>query len=119
LGNIYTDEALFLAGIHPQRPASSLSQEEIRKLYEAIREVLQQGIERRGTTFSNYRDAFGRQGRNQTSLNVFRRAGEPCPRCSAEIKRIKVAGRGTYFCPICQPLVPPGGTTPVPRRNTP
>ena len=107
LGNIYTDEALFLAGIHPQRPASSLSQEEIRRLYEAIREVLKQGIERRGTTFSDYRDGFGRRGQNQAALKVFRRAGRPCPRCGTEIRRIKVAGRGTYFCPVCQPSSPP------------
>ena len=106
LGNIYTDEALFLAGIHPQRPASSLSWEEIERLHGAIQEVLRQGIERRGTTFSDYRDAFGRQGQNQASLNVFRRAGKPCPRCGTEIKRIRVAGRGTYFCPVCQPLTP-------------
>ena len=105
LGNIYTDEALFLAGIHPQRPASSLSQEEIQRLYEAIRTVLREGIERRGTTFSDYRDAFGAPGRNQEALKIFRRAGRPCPQCGAEIKRTKVAGRGTYFCPRCQPLL--------------
>ncbi len=104
LGNIYSDEALFLAGIHPRRPSSSLSQEEIQRLYHAIREVLEKGIERRGTTFSSYRDAFGRKGENQFSLNVFRRTGKPCPRCGTPIERIKVAGRSSHFCPRCQPL---------------
>ncbi len=104
LGNIYADEALFLAGIHPRRPASSLSVEEIHRLYGAIREVLEKGIERRGTTFSTYRDAFGRKGENQLSLNVFRRTGKPCPRCGTPIERIRVAGRSSHFCPRCQPL---------------
>ena len=104
LGNIYTDEALFLAGIHPRRPASSLSSEEVQRLHRAIREVLEKGIERRGTTFSAYRDAFGRRGQNQQSLNVFRRTGKPCPRCGTPIERMKVAGRSSHFCPRCQPL---------------
>ncbi|MCS7286386.1 MAG: bifunctional DNA-formamidopyrimidine glycosylase/DNA-(apurinic or apyrimidinic site) lyase [Anaerolineae bacterium] len=104
LGNIYTDEALFLAGIHPRRPAFSLSREEVEKLHQAIREVLKGGIERRGTTFSTYRDAFGRKGENQLSLNVFRRTGKPCPHCGTPIERMKVAGRSSHFCPKCQPL---------------
>lgn len=104
LGNIYTDEALFLAGIHPRRLASSLSWEETQRLYWAIREVLEKGIKNRGTTFSSYRDALGRKGENQLSLNVFRRTGKPCPRCGTPIERIKVAGRSSHFCPKCQPL---------------
>lgn len=103
LGNIYTDEALFLAGIHPRRPASSLSGEEIQKLYWAIREVLEKGIEKRGTSFSSYRDALGRKGENQLSLKVFRRTGKPCPHCGTPIERTRVAGRSSHFCPKCQP----------------
>lgn len=102
LGNIYTDEALFLAGLHPCRRADTLTPEEIARLHAAIRHVLQQGIANRGTTLDNYSDAHGRAGRNQESLKVFRRATEPCPRCGAPIQRTVVGGRGTYFCPRCQ-----------------
>lgn len=102
LGNIYTDEALYEARIHPASPAGSLPEGKVKELYRAIREVLHRGIRNRGTTFSDYRDGFGRLGTNQDALAVFRRTGEPCPRCSATIQRTVVAGRGTYFCPCCQ-----------------
>ncbi len=102
LGNIYTDEALFEARIHPTRPAGSLPESKVNELHRAIREVLERGIQNRGTTFSDYRDGFGRAGRNQESLAVYHRTGSPCPRCSATIERTVVAGRGTYFCPRCQ-----------------
>ncbi len=104
IGNIYADEALFLAGINPRRPASTLSPEEGERLYQAIQEVLVEGIERHGTTFSAYRDAFGRRGENQLSLRVFRRTGKPCPRCGTPIERIRVAGRSSHYCPKCQPI---------------
>jgi formamidopyrimidine-DNA glycosylase len=102
IGNIYADEALFAARIHPERRADTLTAEEIVDLYHAIRQVLAQGIRNRGTTFSDYRDAEGREGNNQEYLRVFRRTGHPCPRCGTPIERTVVGGRGTYFCPRCQ-----------------
>jgi formamidopyrimidine-DNA glycosylase len=102
IGNIYADEALFAARIHPERKADTLTTEEIERLYDAIRRVLRQGIENRGTTFSAYRDAEGREGRNQEVLQVSRNTDQPCPRCGTPIERTVVGGRGTYFCPRCQ-----------------
>ena len=102
IGNIYADEALFVAGIHPSRSAKSLSPDEIRRLFEAIREVLRLSIINRGTTFSSYRDGFGQQGANLYSLKVYRRHGQPCPRCRTPLERIVVAGRGTHICVRCQ-----------------
>jgi formamidopyrimidine-DNA glycosylase len=102
IGNIYADEALFAARIHPERRADTLTAEETERLYHAIRQVLRQGIENRGTTLSAYRDAEGREGRNQEYLRVFRHTDQPCPRCGTPIERTVVGGRGTYFCPRCQ-----------------
>ena len=102
IGNIYADEALFTACIHPERRADTLTAEEIENLYRAIRQVLAQGIQNHGTTFSDYLDAEGKEGENQEYLRVFRRAGQPCPRCGTPIERTVVGGRGTYFCPRCQ-----------------
>ncbi|HEU5430295.1 MAG TPA: DNA-formamidopyrimidine glycosylase [Thermomicrobiales bacterium] len=103
LGNIYVDEALFLARIHPERAANSLTEAETRRLHRVIRAVLRAGIARRGTSFSSYRDARGASGENQRFLNVYGRArGGRCPRCGGEIARIVVGGRGTHFCPVCQ-----------------
>ena len=105
IGNIYADEAFFAAHIHPERRANWLTTEEIERLYDAIRQVLRQGIENSGTTLSAYRDAEGREGRNQEYLEVSRRAGQPCPRCKTPIERKVVGGRGTYFCPKCQSTI--------------
>lgn len=102
IGNIYADEALFLARIHAKRVARSLSGEEIARLHQAIRAVLALGIANRGTTLSDYRDAFGLKGRQQEALKVFRRVGKSCPVCGTPIERIVAAGRGTFFCPRCQ-----------------
>lgn len=103
LGNIYADEALFAAGLHPQRKANTLTGEEIERLYRAIRQVLYQAIKDEGTTFDGvYRKADGEEGGHQDHLMVFRRRGGPCPRCGETIQRIMVGGRGTYFCPRCQ-----------------
>jgi formamidopyrimidine-DNA glycosylase len=104
LGNIYTDEALFRAGLHPQRKANTLTEDEVARLYTAIREVLQQAIGNRGTTLADarYRDAEGRPGHNRESLRVYHRTGEPCPCCGTPIERAVVGGRGTHFCPHCQ-----------------
>ena len=103
IGNIYADEALFVAGIHPQRRANTLTGEEVERLYQAIRQVLRQGLADEGTTFDGaYRKADGEEGGHQENLMVFQRKEQPCPRCGGDIERIVVGGRGTYFCPRCQ-----------------
>ena len=103
LGNIYVDEALFEARLHPTRTGRSLNRDEIEHLHAAIRKVLQRGIATRGTTFSDYRDAFGRPGEHQDHLRVFLRHGKPCLECGTTIEKSTVAGRGTHTCPSCQP----------------
>jgi formamidopyrimidine-DNA glycosylase len=102
LGNIYVDEALFDARIHPERRANNLSVEETDRLHDAIRRVLADAVHRRGTTFSTYRDIEGRAGQYQDALRVFRKAQSPCPRCGTPLVRIVVGGRGTHLCPECQ-----------------
>lgn len=102
LGNIYVDEALHGAGIHPERRANTLTAAEKRRLHAAIIRVLEAAIRRRGTTFSSYADIDGRAGGFQDELRVFRKAGTPCPRCGAPIERLVVGGRGTHICPRCQ-----------------
>jgi formamidopyrimidine-DNA glycosylase len=101
LGNIYVAEALFRAGIHPTTPARRLVKR-APELLDAIRASLAGGIERRGTTLRDYVDADGRKGDNASALLVYGRAGEPCPRCGAAIRRRVDAGRSTFFCPKCQ-----------------
>ncbi|MDQ3863151.1 MAG: bifunctional DNA-formamidopyrimidine glycosylase/DNA-(apurinic or apyrimidinic site) lyase [Actinomycetota bacterium] len=102
LGNIYVDEVLFCAGVHPARRASTLTAEEIQNIHAATRDILRRAIELRGTTFDSYHDAFGETGRFQHQLKVFARAGELCPRCGTTIVKSRVAGRGTHTCPACQ-----------------
>ncbi len=104
LGNIYTDEALYRAGIHPLRKASELSDAEIESLYHAIRDILRLSIEAAGTSFDGvYSGAFHEVSANyQHQLQVYGRAGETCPRCQQVIRRIVVGGRGTHYCPGCQ-----------------
>jgi formamidopyrimidine-DNA glycosylase len=104
LGNIYVDEVLFAAGVHPTRKANTLSREEVRTIYAATHDILGRAIQLRGTTFDSYHDAFGEGGKFQYQLKVFARAGEPCPVCTTQILKLRVAGRGTHVCPICQPL---------------
>ena len=104
LGNIYVDEVLFAARVHPTRKANTLSREEIRFIHGATRDILGRAIELRGTTFDSYHDAFGEGGKFQHQLKVFALPGEPCPVCSTEIQKLRVAGRGTHVCPLCQPL---------------
>src|SRR5215212_11823452 len=104
LGNIYVDEVLFSAGVDPTRKASTLTNEEVRRIHAATRDILGRAIEERGTTFDSYHDAFGETGKFQHQLKVFTRAGEPCPQCGTQIVKSRVAGRGTYSCPSCQPL---------------
>ncbi len=102
LGNIYADEALFAAGLHPRHRADTLTPEEIGRLCGAIRLVLKEGLKDGGTTLEAYRRPNEEKGRHQERLQVFRRTGGPCPRCGATIERIVLSGRGTYFCPRCQ-----------------
>jgi formamidopyrimidine-DNA glycosylase len=102
VGNIYADEALFMAGIHPLRPASSLTGDEIARLCDAIRAVLQESIDERGTLLRDYRTPYGQDGAYQNRLRVYQQTGQPCPRCGALIERIRVTQRGTHFCPRCQ-----------------
>lgn len=102
IGNIYADEALWLARLHPERTVESLSSSEIKILHKAIKKVLQLGIDKGGSTDKNYRDAEGRRGSYLEFAKVFRREGEPCERCGAIIEKIKVASRGTHYCRECQ-----------------
>jgi len=103
LGNIYTDEALFAARIHPLRLANTLSEPEAKRLHRAIRRVLNDALGNRGSSFRDYVDAAGREGTHQLRVKVFRRMGQPCYVCRTEIARIKVGGRSTHFCSCCQP----------------
>lgn len=106
LGNIYVDEALWKAAIHPLRISCSLTRQEAFALHRAIRHVLRRGINNRGTSLGrgqgNFYSANNRPGRNADMLNVFRRTGKACPRCGAILVRIIVAQRSTHICPDCQ-----------------
>jgi formamidopyrimidine-DNA glycosylase len=102
LGNIYADEALWRARIHPLRAASSLDEREVRTLHRAIRRALEAGIARQGATLRDYAQPDGAFGSMQHEFKVYGRAGEPCPRCRTPIDKTRVAGRGTWFCPRCQ-----------------
>ncbi len=102
LGNIYADECLFRAGIHPARPASSLVEAEVDRLHRAIREILSEAIAHRGTTFATYVDGEGRKGEYGSMLKVYRRAGEPCPTCRTPISKLRLGGRTAHFCDVCQ-----------------
>lgn len=109
VGNIYADEALFEARIHPRRKANTLSGSEWVALHGAIQANLRAGIEHRGTTFSLYRDVLGRKGEHQEHLRVFLREGEACVECGGEVVREKVGGRATFVCPGCQREAGPEG----------
>jgi formamidopyrimidine-DNA glycosylase len=102
LGNIYADEALFYAGLHPLRRANSLTLEEIRVLHEGIITVLTHGIEHGGTSFNDYRDLWGEAGDNYNHVRVYQKDGTPCVQCGTLIERIVVTQRSTHFCPTCQ-----------------
>lgn len=102
IGNIYADEILYEAQIHPSRPANSLTEAEEELLYEAIISILAKAVKKGGTTIRSYENAFGENGGYQHYLKVYGKTGEACPRCGTEIEKIKVAGRGTHFCPACQ-----------------
>jgi formamidopyrimidine-DNA glycosylase len=102
MGNIYVDEALWRARLHPQRPAGELDQPELRSLHRGIRAALEAGITRQGATLRDYRTPDGGRGRMQDEFKVYGRGGEPCLRCRTPIEKLRVAGRGTWFCPRCQ-----------------
>jgi formamidopyrimidine-DNA glycosylase len=106
LGNIYADESLWRAGIHPLRQAGGLNPVEVRRLHQGIRSVLQAAIDGGGTTLADsaYRQPDGRSGEFYDLLAVYGREGQPCVRCGGPIERIVVGQRGTHFCPCCQPL---------------
>jgi formamidopyrimidine-DNA glycosylase len=110
VGNIYADEALWRARLHPLRAADTLTPEEVRRLHRAIRAVLQQGIENRGASFTDYVGADGEPGENAERLSVYRRTGQPCLRCGRPISRIVVGQRSTHFCPRCQKLPDEGAS---------
>jgi formamidopyrimidine-DNA glycosylase len=102
VGNIYADEALWFARIHPLRPAGGLSQADVAALRRGIRNALRRGLERQGATLRDYRNPDGKAGRMQLDFHVYGRTGESCDRCGTPIEKIRVAGRGTWFCPACQ-----------------
>jgi formamidopyrimidine-DNA glycosylase len=102
VGNIYADEALWRARIHPLTPAAALGPEEVKALYRGVRESLRAGIRRQGSTLRDYRLPNGEEGGAQHEFKVYGRGGEPCERCGTPIDKIRVAGRGTWYCPTCQ-----------------
>ncbi len=124
LGNIYADEALWEARLHPLRRGSELRPAQVGRLRTAIRQVLRRGLDAQGTTLgagrTNFYSVAGRRGENADNLRVFRRHGLPCPRCGETIRRLMVAQRSTHLCPRCQPA--PGAVraraTPGVRRST-
>jgi len=102
MGNIYVDEALWRARIHPLTPAGELAPDQIRRLRAAVRRALQAGIARQGASLRDYAKPDGARGRMQDEFKVYGRGGEPCDRCGTPIEKTRVAGRGTWFCPRCQ-----------------
>jgi formamidopyrimidine-DNA glycosylase len=104
LGNIYADEALWRARVNPLRPANVLSADEVRRVTRAVRASLRAGIERQGSTLRDYAAPDGASGSMQEEFRVYGRDGEPCRRCRTPITKTRVGGRGTWFCPHCQPL---------------
>ena len=103
VGNIYADEALFRAGIHPSAAAGALTADEAARLQQAVRDALQAGIKHEGASINWYRKPDGQKGESQDHFYVYGRTGLPCRRCGAAINKIRVAQRGTHFCPECQP----------------
>lgn len=103
VGNIYADEALWRARLHPLRRADTLSPDEVRRLHRSIRSVLREGIANRGASFSDYVGADGEPGANAERLAVYQRTGAPCLRCGRPIQRLVIGQRSTHFCPHCQP----------------
>jgi formamidopyrimidine-DNA glycosylase len=103
IGNIYADESLFAARIHPLAQPGRISRSKGRRLFLAVRKILDHAVRLQGTSFRDYVDIEGRPGNYEPQLRVYQRDGEPCPRCGRTIRRIVVAGRSSHFCPSCQP----------------
>lgn len=107
VGNIYADEALWEAKIHPERRSCDLNEEQVQRLFDSVRKVLAKGIENGGTSLGdgapNFHHLNGQSGGNQNTLHVYGKEKEPCERCGHPIEKIVVQQRGTHFCPICQP----------------
>ena len=102
VGNIYADEALWWARVHPLTPAGELDPDALAALHRGIRSALKAGIDRQGATLSDYRAPDGSSGRMQHEFKVYGRDDEPCDRCGTPIEKIRAAGRGTWYCPSCQ-----------------
>lgn len=122
LGNIYADEALFQAGLHPAWPAGHVSVRQAASLLAAVRDVLERAIAAGGSSVKTFVDGYGRHGGFQWELAVYGRSGLPCPRCASPIEKLRVAGRGTHVCPRCQPWprrLAQAGRTVRRRRNNP
>jgi formamidopyrimidine-DNA glycosylase len=102
IGNIYADEACFYAGVRPDALVERLGDSELKKLHSSVLMALKQGVRNRGTSVSDYADAFGKTGRNQELLYVYGRGGQKCLRCESILEKIRLAGRGTVFCNNCQ-----------------
>jgi formamidopyrimidine-DNA glycosylase len=103
VGNIYAAEALYLAGIHPKRPARDIGEAEARALHRALRSVLQAAIDHGGTTIRDYRNAEGDAGEFAVRLRVYGREGAPCHQCGTDVRRVVFSNRSAFFCPVCQP----------------
>lgn len=104
IGNIYSDEILWSAGVHPLKLAYKLEEEELRNIYQAVKKILKEAIKLRGTSTSDYRDPAGKKGKYGEIRRVYQRENQPCFRCGNLIKRIKIGGRSAHFCPNCQKL---------------
>jgi formamidopyrimidine-DNA glycosylase len=117
LGNIYVDEALWRAQIHPLRPAGTLDQDELARLTRAIKDVLKAGVKRQGASLRDYSTPDGGRGRMQDRFRVYGREGHPCGRCGTPIDKIRTAGRGTWYCPSCQRLEPQAARSPSRRPS--
>lgn len=102
VGNIYADEALWIARVDPRTPAADLSPRKVTALRKALTQTLTDSLSDRGSSFSDYRDGLGAEGLHHVRVHVFRRDGQPCERCGRTIEKLRVAGRGTHFCPRCQ-----------------
>lgn len=106
IGNIYVDESLFRAGIHPERMASSLTLDEITRIHGEVKLTLAEAVEKGGSTIRSYVNSQGQIGMFQLELFVYGRKDEPCKRCGTPLEKLVVGGRGTHICPVCQPLLP-------------
>jgi len=102
VGNIYADEACWIAQVDPRAPASRLGPRRVARLHAGVLETLNESLDNRGSSFSDYRDGLGAEGLHHIRVHVFRRTGLPCERCGGTIARVRIAGRSTHFCPRCQ-----------------